>query len=121
MRPGKNYAILLHLVPCYKYSLKIKSSSCVSHCPFFTLGERLLNHRSLHCLPERPEIICAACAHLPGPSSFTHSMSRRSSSGIHGPFTSPGFRIFVHRCKHYMADRPFMCLLTLRHYFSPLF
>jgi hypothetical protein len=47
------------------------------------------HHRSLHCLPMRPGILCAISDHLVMPASM-HSEMMSSSSRVHGPFTSPG-------------------------------
>ena len=94
-------------------------SSVGFHSPFLTVLSKLLHHLSLHCLPFRPGMPVEHFAQLCGPSFSTQSIRSLSSSDVQAPFTRPGFKIFVHLCKHWIGDLPVTISAISFHLFPP--
>mmetsp|Transcript_16395 Transcript_16395/g.58226 ORF Transcript_16395/g.58226 Transcript_16395/m.58226 type:complete len:270 (-) Transcript_16395:303-1112(-) len=107
LRPGSSLAISHHRFPNAAWALYRIRHSLSSQSHFLIEGSKWLNHRSRHCLPMRPGKEEAMTLHLmlPAPRSSTISLTRRSSSCVHGPLLRPGRSTLFQRWRHWTSER----------------
>ena len=117
--PGNSFAISAHLFPTLQCSLSmILSSSCV-HFDRLMSGFRWLCHLSRHCLPILPVKEAAIILQFLAPFFLTISITIWSSSGVHGPLMSFGFRTFCHLCSHWTSVLFLKCEEIFFHDLAP--
>mmetsp|Transcript_78009 Transcript_78009/g.189003 ORF Transcript_78009/g.189003 Transcript_78009/m.189003 type:complete len:330 (+) Transcript_78009:853-1842(+) len=88
--PGIRSAMALHLLPSSFCAAMSAASSSADQGPLFTVGSRLLTHRSRHCLALRPGTWPAMSLHTftRSPISSSSDTSSSSSSGAQEPLIS---------------------------------